>query len=75
MLSWILIALVIAVIFGVIKLDEVKAWAIKMQPKALELLSQAQKFIAAKSAEVKAAADKNKAAEPKKEDSDNTPAE
>ncbi len=75
MLSWILIALVIAVIFGVIKIDEVKAWAIKMQPQAEELLVKAKTWLAAKSAEAKSATNKKEVAEPKEENSDKPSAE
>lgn len=49
MFEWILIIFVIAVIFGVIKIEELKALAIKTMPRLKALLSDAS----AKAAEFK----------------------
>ncbi len=53
MFSWILIAFVIAVIFGVIKLDELKEIATKWLPRLKELFNQAKQHLETKSSELK----------------------
>ncbi|MBE6443098.1 MAG: hypothetical protein E7020_00315 [Alphaproteobacteria bacterium] len=58
MFSWILIAFVIALIFGVIKIEQLKMLATKIEPKARELFSKAQKWTEAKTAEIKASTNK-----------------
>lgn len=75
MLSWILIAFAIAVIFGVIKIDELKAWAINLQPKLRALFAQGQKWTKAKTKELKAAAEKKTKSSNDKKDSGNSSAE
>lgn len=52
MFTWILIILAIAFIFGVIKVEQVKAFAKKHEPKARELLDKTTTFVKEKSAEI-----------------------
>lgn len=54
MFSWILIALAIAVIFGVIKIDDLKPFIQKWLPKLKEIFNQAKSKVEAKAAELKA---------------------
>lgn len=75
MLSWILIAFAIAVIFGVIKIDELKAWAVKVQPKLQRLFAEALKWAGAKTAEIKAAANKKNNTQDNRKDSGDSSAE
>ena len=52
MFTWILIIIAIAFIFGVIKVEQVKEFAKKNEPKARELLNKTTTFIKEKSAEI-----------------------
>ena len=58
MLSWILIALAIAIIFGVIKIDSLKKMAEDIQPKFQQYLSKIQSCGKAKIEEMKTLANK-----------------
>lgn len=71
MFEWILIAFVIALIFGVIKIDQIKAFATKIEPKARELFNTAKKWTEAKTAEMKAATDKKAKPEENKTEENN----
>lgn len=68
LLTWIVIAFIICIIFGIIKVDDVKAFVAKWTPKAKEALSQAKTLAEKKAAELKAAAEKNKAENENKSD-------
>ncbi len=63
MFEWILIAFVIALIFGVIKVEQFKSVATKIEDKASKLIFQAKAWADAKTSEIKAAADKKAKAE------------
>ncbi len=52
MFTWILIALAIAFIFGVIKIETVKELAKKYEPQARELFNKAKTTVEAKAAEL-----------------------
>lgn len=53
MFTWILIAIVIAFIFGVIKVEQVKNAANKYAPQARELLNKAKTAVEEKAAKLK----------------------
>lgn len=53
MFTWILIAIIIAFIFGVIKVEQVKNAAKKYAPQAKELLNKAKATVEAKATEIK----------------------
>lgn len=57
MLSWILIALAIAVIFGVIKIEDIKAQWQKLLPHIKNLLSAVVSWSKHKTDEIKSIAD------------------
>ena len=61
MFTWILIALAIAFIFGVIKVEQVKDAAKKYGPQARELLNKAKNTVEAKASEIKKNIDAKKA--------------
>ena len=69
MFSWILIAFAVAVIFGVIKIDDVKPFIQKWLPKLKELFNQAKSQVEAKAAELKANENKKETTEADKKDS------
>ena len=60
MITWILIAFAIAVIFGVIKIDDVKIWYEKFMPKLKKLLADLLSWSKSKTAEIKALAEQKK---------------
>ena len=68
MFSWILIAFAVAVIFGVIKIDDLKLFIQKCLPKLKELFYQAKKQIEAKATEIKANENKKETNEADKKD-------
>ena len=53
MFTWILIALALAFIFGVIKVETVKNLAKKYEPKARELFNKSKTFVESKASEIK----------------------
>ncbi|MCQ2741459.1 MAG: hypothetical protein MJ210_05035, partial [Alphaproteobacteria bacterium] len=59
LLTWIVIAFVICVIFGIIKVDDVKNFVAKWSPKAKEVLAQAKVIAEKKAEELKKAAAKS----------------
>ena len=61
MFTWILIAIVIAFIFGVIKVEQVKSAAKKYGPQARELLNKAKTTVEEKATEIKKNIDAKKA--------------
>ena len=61
MFTWILIALVIAFIFGVIKIEQVKDAAKKYGPQARDLFNKAKDTVEAKAIEIKKTIDARKA--------------
>ena len=69
MFSWILIAFAVAVIFGVIKIDDVKPFIQKWLPKLKDLFNQAKSQVEAKAAELKANENKKETNEADKKDS------
>ena len=71
LLTWIVIAFIIAIIFGIIKVEDVKAFTSKWTPKVKKLFFQITEIASKKAAEIKVAAEKNK----DKNDSDNNSAE
>ena len=60
LLTWIVIAFIVCIIFGIIKVEDVRAFAAKWTPKAKKALSQAKTLAEKKAAELKAAAENNK---------------
>ena len=80
MFTWILIIITIAFIFGVIKVEQVKDFAKKHEPKAREIFNKTTTFVKEKSAEISKniEAQKNnskaQAEEVKKEETDNSDA-
>ena len=61
MFTWILIAIVIAFIFGVIKVEQVKNAAKKYGPQAREILNKAKTTVEEKASEIKKNIDAKKA--------------
>lgn len=72
MFTWILIAFVVALIFGVIKIEQIKEFVKKYEPKARELakkyepqarelLNKAKTVVEEKTAEIKKKSEENKA--------------
>ena len=72
LLTWIVIAFIIAVIFGIVKVEDVKAFTAKWMPKLVQLLFQAKDAASKKAAELKEAAEKNKEATEKSQDNSNS---
>ena len=66
MFTWILIALIIAFIFGVIKIEQVKDLAKKYGPQARELFNKAKDTVEAKATEIKKTIDAKKLNQPQK---------
>ncbi len=52
MFTWILIILTVAFIFGVIKVEQIKSFAQKYEPKARELINKTTTFVKEKSTEI-----------------------
>lgn len=67
MLEWIVIALVIALIFGVIKIDDLRHYWEKLQPRLQEIWSKAKSWSETKAKEAKALAEQKKIAAKKEE--------
>ena len=63
MFTWILIIIAIAFIFGVIKIEQVKDFAKKYEPKARELFNKTKTIVEQKIAETKKNNANKKAAE------------
>lgn len=72
MLEWIVIALVIALIFGVIRVDDLKQQWEKLQPRLKELWNKLKNWSETKAKEAKALAEQKKItlSKDKKDDSD-----
>ncbi len=75
MFTWILIALAIAFIFGVIKVETVKELAKKYEPQAREIFNKAKTTIEAKAAELKKNNETNSASQSKNTNNEITEAE
>ena len=52
MFTWILIIIALAFIFGVIKIEQLKDFAKKHEPKAREIFNKTTSFVKEKSAEI-----------------------
>ena len=61
MLTWILIAFAIALIFGVIKIEQIKSIFSKVEPQLREYTKKAKNWSETKVAELKANDEKHKA--------------
>lgn len=72
MLEWIVIALVIALIFGVIRVDDLKQQWEKLQPRLKELWNKLKNWSETKAKEAKALTEQKKItlSKDKKDDSD-----
>ena len=60
LLTWIVIAFIIAIIFGIIKVEDVKEFSAKWMPVVKQLIFKAKDAAEKKAAELKEVAEKNK---------------
>ena len=60
LLTWIVIAFIIAIIFGIIKVEDVKEFTAKWTPKIKKLFFQIKDIVTKKAEELKESAEKNK---------------